>query len=130
MYIPGMVIRSVISTCDNKGPTVVIVETTTGVVFGGYTDVRWGDGQWVKSSTAFLFQLRPNVRKCAVKVRRHAVFLSSGNGPTFGGGHDLFISGSGGYVHGQSYACKDNSLNEGKRNFQVKQYIVLKAMDL
>jgi len=29
------------SKCDNQGPTVVIVLSTTGAVFGGYTDMNW-----------------------------------------------------------------------------------------
>jgi len=121
--------------CDKKGPTVVIVETTTGVVFGGYTDVSWGvSDNYFKSSTAFLFQLRPNVRKCAIKDDgTRAIYSAPNHGPTFGAGHDLHIDlfvKTGGYVRGKSYACKRFSLNEGKHRFQVKQYIVLKAMDL
>ena len=27
--------------CDNKGPTLTIIETTTGYIFGGYTSTSW-----------------------------------------------------------------------------------------
>jgi len=126
------------SACDNKGPTVVIVETTAGVVFGGYTSVSWGvDGLYHKCTTCFLFQLRPNVRKYAVRkgALHVGVFHYSKSGPVFGHGHDLDISdnslsNTNSYVSGSAYASSGYSLNEGKRNFQVKQYIVLKAMDI
>jgi len=32
------------SRCDNKGATVVIIETTAGNVFGGFTDQVWNTG--------------------------------------------------------------------------------------
>jgi len=123
------------SACDNKGPTVVIVETTTGVVFGGYSNENWSYGGWVRSSHSFLFQIRPNVRKCPIKYSPHGIYGGSGFGPTFGGGNDLYISSNAlsnqnSYVNGHSYACKGYLLNEGKRHFQVKEYAVLKAIDI
>lgn len=123
------------SACDNKGPTVVIAETTTGVVFGGYSNQNWtSNGGWVRSSHSFLFQIRPNVRKYPIKDSRSGIHDVSYYGPTFGGGHDLHIPSNAlsnqGYVNGHSYACKGYLLNEGKRNFQVKEYVVLKAIDI
>jgi len=29
------------SKCDDKGPTLTIVRTITGKIFGGYTDTSW-----------------------------------------------------------------------------------------
>ncbi len=33
------------SKCDNKGHTLVIIETETGGLVGGYTDAEWGKGE-------------------------------------------------------------------------------------
>ena len=27
--------------CDNKGPTIIFIETTKGNIFGGYTELDW-----------------------------------------------------------------------------------------
>jgi len=122
--------------CDNKGPTVVIVETTTGVVFGGYAGVAWeSKSEWGRSSNSFIFQIRPNVKKYPIIHPQYAVTHNADYGPTFGGGHDIYISTSAlsstqNHVSGHSYACKKHQLNEGKRSFQVKQYVVLKAIDI
>jgi len=122
------------SACDNKGATVVIVETTKGIVFGGYTDSNlWSKSGYSRSSTSFLFQIRPNVRKYAIKSVEHAVYDLNRYGPTFGGGHDMHISSGAlsnknSYVNGHSYACKGKNLNGGQMYFQVKQYFVLKAI--
>jgi len=125
------------SACDNKGPTVVIVKTTTGVVFGGYTDVTWDSkSSYARSTNSFLFQIRPKVFKCPIKnYPQYAVYRMVNYGPTFGGGHDIYINNSpfsnkGNYVNIHSYTCKGQHLNEGKRPFQVKQYVVLKAIDI
>jgi len=126
------------SACDNKWPTVVIVQTTTGVVFGGYTDVPWDGSQpgYRRSSKSFLFQIRPNVRKCFIKSPEHAVYNHPGIGPIFGAAQDILIhtgalSRTDNFVNGHvSYRCNQYELNEGKRTFQVKQYVVLKAKDI
>jgi len=125
------------SLCDGQGPTVVVVETTTGVIFGGYTDISWSNKGGSKRSTAsFLFQIRPSMIKFSVVSFEHAVVHVSGYGPTFGGGHDLHIS-SGATSSFNSYTDKHSyemasryQLNNGNKNFQVKDYVVLKAVPL
>jgi len=127
--------------CDDQGPTVVIVETTGGEVFGGYTDVPWGKtGNYFESSTSFLFQLRPSMKQ--YKIRNHqydkAVFHTKKDGPQFGTA-DLFISGNalsnrnsrskGGY----SYIFPETpsyELANSRINFQVEDYVVLKTSAL
>jgi len=45
--------------CDDKGPTLVIIETDEGRKFGGYTKVSWSSTQtgYRRDDTAFLFLL-------------------------------------------------------------------------
>jgi len=124
--------------CDGKGPTVVIVETTTGNVFGGYSSVSWKySHSYKRAPTSFLFQLRPRFSHFAMRNLDdlHATYHRSDYGPVFGGGHDLFIgsgalSNSNSYVNGHTYKANGNSLNDGTRNFQVKDYVVFQAIDL
>jgi len=124
--------------CDGKGPTVVIVETTTGNVFGGYSSVSWKySHSYKRAPTSFLFQLRPRFSHFAMRNLddRHATFHGGSFGPVFGGGHDLYIgsgalSNSHSYVKGYTYKANDHTLNDGTHKFQVKDYVVFQAIDL
>lgn len=125
------------SLCDDQGPTLVVVETVSGVIFGGYADVSWrSEGNWQESTTAFVFQLHPDMVSFGVDAYpSHALYHTSSSGPTFGGGHDLYISSgalsnSQSYTNGHTFAASGNDLNEGERHFQVKDYVVLKAASL
>jgi len=124
--------------CDHQGPTLVVVETTDGVIFGGFTDVSWQSKhpRYYSSSTSFLFQIRPAMKAFGIKVIKDAVCHQPNYGPTFGGGHDLYISsnamsGTSSYVNGHSYSSpKSDLINKGLKYFKVKDYVVLKAVSL
>jgi len=124
--------------CDNKGPTVVIVETTTGNVFGGYTGLSWSRSNgYNRAPTSFLFQLRPNLSQFGLRDInvRHAIFHYQAYGPCFGGGHDLLIGGealkrSDNFVSGHTYRADKFTLNNGTHKFQVKDYVVFQAIAL
>jgi len=131
------------SACDGKGPTVVIVLTTSGNIFGGYAASSWtsSGGSWVTASTSFLFRLRPGMRHYTVKKGRenYAMYRHSGYGPTFGGGHDLHIvsnalSSTSSYTNGgNTYEFQGNpnyQLNDGVKNFKVLDYVVVKAISI
>ena len=130
------------SACDGKGPTIVIVETTTGNVFGGYTDLSWSSANaYAKSTKTFLFRLRPTTKRYDYKSGRegYAIYRGKNYGPTFGGGHDIYIvssalSSTSSYTNGgHSYtfpSYPNYQLNDGVKNFKVKDYVVVKAIDL
>jgi hypothetical protein len=130
------------SACDNQGPTVTIVQSTSGNVFGGYTDVNWGGrGGFYFSRTSFLFRLRPALKKYAIRKGQetNAVFRSPKAGPAFGRGIDLAIadealSNSNSYTRGgttYNFPGKPSyELNDGLMSFRVKDYVVLKAIQL
>ncbi|KAJ5080175.1 pep-cterm sorting domain-containing protein [Anaeramoeba ignava] len=49
------------SKCDNKGKTLVIIETTEGSIFGGLTSIGWRSGHahnYVRDENAFIFTLQ------------------------------------------------------------------------
>jgi len=131
------------SACDGKGPTVVIVLTTTGNIFGGYAASSWssGSGSYVTAATSFLFRLRPGMRHYTVKKGKenNSMYTRDSYGPTFGGGHDLYIASNalsstssstqGG--HGYEFQGYPNyQLNDGVRNFKVLDYVVVKAISI
>ena len=88
------------SKCDNQGPTLTVVRTSEGYVFGGFTDKPWSNRSnvsFVSSNEAFLFGLHcygeSNPIKMEMKSDRstYAMYCHSNNGPAFGSGHDLRI---------------------------------------
>jgi len=128
------------AACDDKSPTVVIIETTTGNVFGGYTDVAWSSANsWASSSNTFLFRLRPIMQHYDLKVGQEgrAIYRHVNYGPTFGAGHDIHIASSAlestsSYTNGgNSYnfpSYPNYQLNDGVKNFKVKDYVVIQAI--
>jgi len=130
------------SKCDDQGPTVVIVQTTTDAVFGGYTDMSWKHKGWVTSKTSFLFRLRPVTARYPIKSSKttRAIYAYSSYGPTFGDGHDLYIvnnalSSSNSHTKGNTaYQFPGTSvtyaLSDGTYNFKVKDYVVMKAIKM
>jgi len=125
------------AACDNKGPTLVVVQSTNGAVFGGYTGVGWTtSGSWAADAYSFLFQLRPSFKKYSNENSNYAVLHYADYGPCFGFGHDLVIynnplSNYDSYTNGNSYEKingQDYSINDGKRNFKVLDYFVVKAI--
>jgi len=130
------------SKCDSQGPTVVIVLTTTGNIFGGYAATSWTkSNSYVSASTSFLFRLRPGMRHYTVKKGKesYSMYRHSSYGPTFGAGHDLYIvsnalSSTSSYTNGgHSYEFQgypNYQLNDGVKNFKVLDYVVVKAVSI
>lgn len=81
------------SKCDNKGPTLTIVETTTGRKFGGFSNLNWDQSANYKTNDAgaFLFSLDTKI-KFKNTNSSNIIYGNSSYGPTFGGGHDFYIA--------------------------------------
>jgi len=130
------------SKCDSKGPTVVIILTTTGNIFGGYAASSWTmSGSYVSASTSFLFRLRPSMRHYTMKKGKesYAMYRHKSYGPTFGAGHDIYIvhnalSSTSSYTNGgHSYdfpGYPNYQLNDGVKNFKVMDYVVVEAISI
>ena len=48
------------SKCDQKGPTLIIIKSEFGKIFGGFTDIDWTSKNGSKSGNgnSFVFSLR------------------------------------------------------------------------
>ncbi|XP_020623010.1 opioid-binding protein/cell adhesion molecule homolog isoform X2 [Orbicella faveolata] len=81
--------------CDGKRNTVTIIKKGQ-YVFGGYTDIPWDSSDYGYTSNAFIFSLRNKEGlgpfKSMVTNPTYAIYRFSGYGPTFGGGHDIYIA--------------------------------------
>jgi hypothetical protein len=89
-------------TCDNKGRTLVLIETTEGGVVGGYTNVSWHSdppGTYQCANKAFLFALSGfgTDSPCKMKLKdeddARAMYCGSEFGPIFGRGNDVWVDG-------------------------------------
>jgi hypothetical protein len=84
--------------CDNKGPTMTIIQSNNNYLFGGYTSIPWtSDGSYKNDTTAFLFTLTnphniPPTKYLIKLGGTKAVYHNGGYGPTFGGGHDIHLA--------------------------------------
>lgn len=70
--------------CDNKGSTIVLVETTNGKRFGGFTSSSWkSNDQWVNDPCACIFSF-DNHRKYKLLLPQYAYYGGASYGPHFG----------------------------------------------
>jgi len=94
----GFVASSFHSKCNGKGACLVIVKSTDGNIFGGYTSVGWKGGimNYVPDSQSWIFTLvnKNNIlpTKYNVSMQEYGIYDRDDYGPTFGGGHDLNIA--------------------------------------
>ena len=94
--------------CDNKGPTICIIKSNWGNIFGGFTWRSWHPGaginwNWVSDEDAFLFLIKsndeliqnecPTIIDMISKRGDKAICCDKRYGPLFGGGHEICING-------------------------------------
>jgi hypothetical protein len=79
--------------CENRGPTLTIIETRDRRVFGGYTHQPWRSTNVPQADEhAFLFSWDWKEVYKQFQNKDKAIFHNSQHGPAFGAGHDLAIS--------------------------------------
>jgi hypothetical protein len=98
------------SKCDGNTGTLVVIKSSNSNIFGGYTQADWsGYYSYQYDSNAFLFSLVNSYNipvKMLVTNPQNAIYTSQYYGPTFGGGHDLYINSDSSYGYsnlGNSY---------------------------
>jgi len=100
------------SKCNGVLGTLTVIKTSSNTtnIFGGYTQADWsGYYSYQYDSNAFLFSLVNSYNipvKMLVTNPQNAIYTSQYYGPTFGGGHDLYINSDSSYGYsslGNSY---------------------------
>ena len=96
--------------CDDKGPTICIIKSNWGNIFGGYTSKSWNaEGEcgivfnWKSDKDAFLFLIKSNdeliENQCPAiidmisETGNKAICCYMDTGPLFGGGHEICVGG-------------------------------------
>jgi len=88
--------------CDNKGPTVTIIQSKEGHLFGGYSPESWENpskNSYTTNPFAFIFTLSnphgiPPTKYLLQPADQHAIFCSNQTCSAFGGGHDIVVHGN------------------------------------
>ena len=100
--------------CDNKGSTIILVETSNGRRFGGFTSLSWkSNNQWVTDPCACIFSFDTH-KKYKLLLPQYSYYGGSDYGPHFGYGDQL-----GFYNNGGSTGFLDTIHNA---NFGTKTY--------
>jgi hypothetical protein len=130
--------------CDGHSPTLTIVLSDRGWIFGGYTTLVWTSrGEWPLDPglKSFLFTIgnpdNPSPRLFKQSRPADSIYTAPGYGPTFGGGHDLHIcdkcsTSKSSYSNlGPTYAndarIPANAVLAGERTFIVKEIEVFEV---
>jgi hypothetical protein len=114
------------SKCDNYSNTVTIIKTLSNSVFGGFTSAKWtSNGDWTYDPNAFIFSLRrsgnSNKERFNVTQPTYAFYSHSSYGPTFGGGHDIYVS--------DSSNTNENSNSNLGRSYQLPKNITYESTE-
>ena len=119
--------------CGGKSPTIVLVKTTEGNKFGGYTAFPWENKKngIINDNKSFIFSL--NKMKKYNIIKPENAIQTNDDYFAFGGGlSDFYISNNchstnGNYCNHQNrtyYTTEQHELNGGKYKFTVSSYEV------
>jgi hypothetical protein len=119
------------SKCDGVLGTLTVVKSTYNNIFGGYTEADWSYQYWYyqfkNDTNAFLFSL-VNSYNTSVKMNviQPQYAICTYNGPTFGGGFDLYVAldNSYGYSNlGSSYELPSFLAMYGAHSYQSQSFL-------
>ena len=122
--------------CDNKGITIIFIETTKGYKFGGYTELQWDSNSGgKKDKTTFIFSFN-NKEKYTARNNNDSIYCSSSEGPRFGcNWPEIYLNGS--LNKGQSWDESSGNtfvlgrkLTNGEQDWDVKELEVHKIIYL
>ena len=119
--------------CDNKGITIVFIETTKGYKFGGYTELQWDNSGAKKDKSTFIFSFN-NREKYNARNNKDSIYCYQNEGPRFGCSYpEIYFNNT--LNKGQSFNSSGNNtfllgrkLTNGEEFWDVKELEVHKIM--
>ena len=115
--------------CDNKGITIIFIETTKGYKFGGYTELQWDDHDgYKKDKSTFIFSFN-NKEKYLARNDNESIYCSSREGPRFGcGWPDIYLYRS--LNKGQSWDDYRNTFLLGRKLTNGEEFWDVKELEV
>jgi len=114
--------------CNNKGATITIIKSNHGKIFGGFLPESWTTrNNYVVTTKTWIFSLTAKGKYEMNDANQNtAAYDYTSYGPTWGGGHDIYLSSEFGsntqnYCNKHSYKFPDNATLTGGYNFQVEE---------
>ena len=121
--------------CDNNNNTLILVNTETNNIFGGFANKTWNSMELgrKKDSKSFLFSIN-NQKLYTPKFEKYHLFCSDNDGPCFYSfsieNSCLEKGGSCDEINKCNYEKfeKDYEINDGKKYFKVKELEIYKII--
>jgi len=124
--IDGDSTKTFMNKCKGKLPTLAVIKTTNGYIFGGYTTQLWKEGE-VKDHNAFVFSI--DKKKYNIKLPEHAIGFGENSWWGFGYSNNAIVildnchQKNGNWVDNKTYDIPGQyELNGGEKNFTVKSF--------
>jgi len=104
---------------NNVGPTLTIIQSSNNFLFGGYTTLNWTSSSgYAYDGKSWLFSLTNPSGAEPIRMlndgpnhsNAYSIYDHASYGPTFGGGHDLYIV-SNANTNGSSYTNLGHSFS-------------------
>jgi uncharacterized coiled-coil protein SlyX len=125
--IDGDSTKTFMDKCNGKCPTLAVIKTTNGYVFGGYTTQMWKEGK-VKDNNAFVFSINKK-RKYNIKQPENAIGFGKNLCWLFGDGYNAILvyenctKKNSNFVGNGTYDIPERyELNGGEQKFTVKSF--------
>ena len=112
---------------NGKCPTLAVIKTTNGYIFGGYTTQFWKEGE-VKDENAFVFSIDKK-KKYLIKQPEHATGYGNNSWWGFGYSYNAIVCYENCTKRNDNYVCNETydipekyELNGGEQYFTVKSF--------
>ena len=119
------------SNCDGKGPTLTVIQSTDGVIFGGYTSLSWnGNNSYYQDDAAFIYSITKGY-KVSKQNNTSSIRCYSVYGPLFGGGNDIIIYDNCNTPN-SNYCSSNNTypLPSGEKYLSGTNYFTVKEIEV
>ena len=116
--------------CDNKGITIVFIETIDGYRFGGYTELLWDNYSHEKndkSTFIFSFNYREKYTK---RNNEYSIGCYKDNGPRFGYGPQIWFDYKTSLKNGKSENSSSNSFVLNNKFVDGKSFWTTKELEI
>ncbi|RIB04225.1 hypothetical protein C2G38_2222944 [Gigaspora rosea] len=130
----GFTLQSFWNLCDKQSNTVVVIKVNgTDEILGGYNPIQWDKSVgWSRCNGCFIFSLKNGAIQSSilsrVKPSYDAIYCHYSYGPTFGGGHDLYM-GDNSNQNNNSY-CYHNTYEKAIRNQSGQSFFCVEEYEI
>ena len=115
--------------CDNKGITIVFIETTKGYKFGGYTELGWDcNSGYLTDENSFLFSFNHKEKYTPKNNNNNTMCCDEKTGPWFGNNFPEIILRD--LNKGRSWNDPKNTFVEGQKLTNGEEYWDVKEIEV